>query len=108
MSLIAVIITSAAVGAVVSALINLLGQYLERKARRKELFFTKALEMAVQHTEIQMRVAEKSGKPVALYDNVIKAEIYYLWLRHLCEHGELPSDAQKFRAPGNAKAHEDT
>lgn len=103
MSLTEIIITSAAVGAVVSALINLLGQYLERKTRSQELLFTKALEMAVQHTEILMRVAEKSGKAVALYDNVIKAETYYGWLKHLYESGQLPSDAKKFRPPADVE-----
>ncbi|MCI0722108.1 MAG: hypothetical protein L0338_24520 [Acidobacteria bacterium] len=96
------IITSAAVGAIVSTLITLLGQYLEREARRRELLFTKAIEMAVQHTEILMRVAEKSGKAVYLYDNVVKAERYHRWLCHLYERGELPPEAQKFRAPGDA------
>jgi hypothetical protein len=97
MGTIEVVLTSAGIAALVSGLFSIISQALERRARRDEMIFSKALDMAVQHTEMLMRVAEKSGVGVKLYDNVIKAETYYKWLRSLFEKGELPKEAEKFK-----------
>ena len=97
MSLLTAVLTSAAIGALISSLVTFVGQYLERKSRREELIFTKALDMAVEHTQILMRVAEHSGQEVPLYDNVVKAETYFRCMRHLLEQGELPKEMEKFR-----------
>jgi len=77
------VLTSAAVGVLVSSVVTLWGQYLERGARRKELLLTKALEMAKRMSELRMRAVDKGGGGVKLYDEVVVAEIYFRWLESL-------------------------
>lgn len=57
------ILTSAVVAAAVASVFNLIGQIAERRARRKELILTKALELAKERREFILAVAEKSGRP---------------------------------------------
>jgi hypothetical protein len=87
------ILTSAAVAVLVSGAITLLGQYLERRARRGELLFTKALEMAIRKNEVTIRALELSGGRATLQDEVISAETYLRWLKELLKTGKLPPDA---------------
>jgi hypothetical protein len=89
------ILTSAAVGVIVSGLITLLGQRLERRARQKELVFSKALDIAIQRNEFVLKAAVASRSNATLQDSVIIAETYYRWLIHLWEHGNLPEEAKK-------------
>jgi len=52
MSTIAIVLTSSGVAVLMSGLITLLGQYFERRNRRNELIFTKALEMAYERSKM--------------------------------------------------------
>ncbi len=91
------VLTSAAVGVLVSGAVTLIGQYLERRARRDELVLAKAIDMANARRELVMQIAEKTGATVTLIDDVINAESYYRWLKSLLETGKLPPDADKGR-----------
>jgi hypothetical protein len=91
------VLTSAAVGVLVSSFIALLGQYLERRARRDELLLTKAVEMAAERRKLAMEAAEKTGATASLLDDAIVAETYFRWLKQLLETGRLPPDADKGR-----------
>jgi hypothetical protein len=91
------VLTSAAVGVLVSGAVTLIGQYLERRARRDELLLAKAIDMATARRELAMQVAEKTGATASLIDDVINAETYFRWLKSLLETGKLPSDADKGR-----------
>jgi hypothetical protein len=92
-----VVLTSSAVGVLVSSVVTLLGQYLERRARRDELLLAKACEMAARRTEIAVQAAKDAGAGVSLQDDVINAETYYRWLKELLATGKLPPDADKGR-----------
>lgn len=85
------VLTSAAVGVLVSSVITVLGQYLERKVRRRELLFTKSIECAVRRNEF----AHQLGQPGPYYDEVVVAGVYYGWLKHLLDYGELSEEAKK-------------
>jgi hypothetical protein len=89
----ATVVTSAAVGAVSAAVVNLIGQSLERRSRRSELLLAKAVELAVERVRFAFEVARASQQDAALKDPGITCATYYKWLRHLLENGELPSDA---------------
>jgi hypothetical protein len=91
------VLTSAAVAVLVSGAITLLGQYLERRARRDELLFTKALETAIRKNEVTIRALEVSGGHATLQDEVISAETYLRWLKELLNTGKLPPDAGRFK-----------
>jgi hypothetical protein len=92
------IITSAAVGALVSAAVTLIGAALERRARRKELLLTKAIDLATDRTRTYIELAEKSGRPVGLIDNIFLAEDYYQELSLLLEKGKL-SEGMRAKKP---------
>lgn len=83
------IITSAAVGALASALVNLIGQAIERKARRKELLLTKAMELAFARRELLMKAVERTGQTVGLRDDVSVAADYFAELTSLLDKGRL-------------------
>ncbi len=66
------ILTSVVVSAVVASIFNLVGQAAERRARRKELIFLKAIELAKANREFIVMVADKTGRKanIAVSDNV--------------------------------------
>jgi hypothetical protein len=90
---VATVVTSAAIGAVAAAAINVVGQTLERRSRRKELLLAKAVELAMERVRFAFEVAKASGQSASLVDPGITCAGYYKWLRHLLDHGELPTDA---------------
>ena len=57
------VVTSAGVAAVVSSLVTLVGQYLERRARRNELILRTALDMATAKAEFVFKAATATGIP---------------------------------------------
>ena len=96
------VLTSAAIGALVSSVTTVYGQYLERRSRRNELLLVKALEMAVQQRDHVMKVVAESRGEAILFDPAINAETYFRWLKGLLDHGKLPADADKWRPPKSA------
>lgn len=93
-SLIATIITSAGVGAFVTAGFTFMGGWFERRARRRELLLSRALDSARTRTEFNLKMADKTGETIELQDDIILAEDYFQWLSHLMDHGKLPPDAK--------------
>ena len=98
------ILTSAGVAAAVTAGMQLLNGYLERRARheeqlaeretrRRELLLGKALDIARARIRFGYELAKETKQATEIYDEVAMAEVYYKWLAHLLEHGELPPDA---------------
>ena len=80
-----------------SGAMTLVGQHLERRARRDELLLTKALKMAIRKNEVTIKAVELSGGRGTLQDEVISAEVYLRWLKELLYNGELPPDAERFK-----------
>lgn len=95
MSTLSTVLTSAAVGVLVSSIFTLFGQILERRSRRNELLLTKALEMAIRKSDISLEAAKLSNRNVILIDDVNSAETYLRWLKSLLRSGNLPADADK-------------
>jgi len=92
------VLASAAVSAIISSCLTLLGQFLERRSRVGELLLTKALDLAAAKRETVMRVAEKNPYMTAsIVDDAINAETYFRWLKSLLDSGKLPPDADKGR-----------
>ena len=77
------LLSSAAVGALVSSAITTVAQWRERKSRREELLLTKAMEMA------RARVATIVATGGKVEPDILIAEDYYVSLKHLIEHGCL-------------------
>ncbi len=89
------VLTSAAVGVLVSSIITLVGQSLERRARRSELLLVKALELAAARREFVTKVADATGATATIPDDAINAETYLRWLKSLLNTGKLPPDADR-------------
>jgi hypothetical protein len=80
---------SAAIGALVSNIITLLGQRLERKSRREELAVTKAMEMAHENTRVRMEILKDSETAGLIAPSVLGFEDYYISVKHVLDHGKL-------------------
>jgi hypothetical protein len=98
----ATIVTSAAVGALASALVNLLGQAFERRARRRELLLAKAIELAFARRDTLLKVVERTGQGFSLRDDVAIAADYFAELRHLLDTGRLSSSFREREAKSKA------
>lgn len=98
------VLASALVASVVAALIAALSQGLDRRARQIELAFAKAVELAVQRTEILMRNSELSGQQVILVDNAVMAGRYFKALKKMLKKGGLPEDFLRIAAESTLKA----
>ncbi|SRR5216683_676825 len=85
-------LTSAAIGALVSNLIGLFGQWRERKARRQELLLDKAIVFANWRWEIVKHNATVEKRYVEVSDLVVATEKYYQLLNELMKTGKLPDD----------------
>jgi hypothetical protein len=77
--------TSAGVGVLVSEIVTLIGQRLERRARRDELLLQEALKLARLQREMVLEVAKLTNRDAILADDAINAETYFRWLRTLLD-----------------------
>lgn len=85
------LLSSAAVGALVSSAITLVGQHIERKARREELLLTEAIKMAGDHRSGLMKLAEARPNTGVFVPNQIRLTVTYLiGLKSLIGSGRLP------------------
>jgi len=108
------ILASAGVAAFVSSGMGLLGQHLERNARRKELLLQQAVQLADLQQRLVFDVAKDSQRPAAIWDAAVMAAEYYHGLEDLLKTGRLganlvsrhkeslggPSGAPSLRRPG--------
>lgn len=89
-SVTSIVLTSAVVSAAVTSILTLFGQSFERRARERELLFTKCVELAQRKTEFLIQVAKDTGATATLADYVVYAEMYYWLLSSLHDKGKLP------------------
>jgi hypothetical protein len=87
------VLISAGVGVLVSGILTLIGQRLERHARREEILLQEALKLARLRREFVLEVAKHNGQNAEITDDAITAETYFRWLRTLLDTGKLPADA---------------
>ncbi len=101
---------SAAIGAIVSALVtagfNYFGQRLGRDAKRKEILLSKAIELAIRRTDVGLRMAEKMGRNVIVQDDLTLAAVYFRDLEHLINTGDLPAKTKTIAEESLRKARE--
>ena len=83
---------SAAIGALVSSVINLLGQYFERKSRRNELLLNKAVELSIAWVDMKFQIAKNSNTEVFINNQTILTELNYKCLQGLLRTGEIPPE----------------
>ena len=81
---------SAAVGALVSSIITLIGQQIERKARREELLLTESVKLALAHNEQIFKVAQASSREAFMPAPARLAHTYFVALKSLMSTGQLP------------------
>lgn len=79
------------VSSVVSGLMTMFGQYLERKSRQRELLLVKAIELAVERRKLIVETAEKEGLPAGLVPDIYTAAEHMTWLEHILRKGQLPT-----------------
>ncbi len=74
-----IVLTSAVVTVVGTSIMNLFGQLFERRAKERELLFSKCIELAQTKTNFMMKVAADTGVTAFIQHYVVYAEMYY-WL----------------------------
>jgi len=89
-SITSLILGSAAVGALVSSGMTLLGQWRERKARRDELLLVEANKLAMAHHAAALKIAEMTRQDRFIPEHVKLTHTYYVGLRSLLATGKLP------------------
>ena len=77
MTVLVTIITSAAVGTLVSNLMTLWGQHLERRSRREELALNQAVGLAVSHRDFVFRFYQQTGRGTVFTDPGTHVSTYY-------------------------------
>jgi hypothetical protein len=83
------------VSSVVSGLMTMFGQYLERKSRQRELLLVKAIELAVERRKLIVETAEKEGLPASLVPDIYTAAEHMTWLEHILREEHLPPNIKK-------------
>ena len=92
MQILTVVLTSAVVSAAVTSIFTFIGQCLDRKSKRQELLFAKAVELAQIKTDFLVQLAKDTGQIPAIHDYVAYAEMYYWLLLKLRDDGRLPEN----------------
>ncbi len=106
MNLLGAVLASAVVSAIVSSLLTLLGQRLERKSREevhrleresrmKELLLSKAIELALARTEFAKEIAMASKRNALFRDSMLLANSYYKDLQSLLDIGDISEETKK-------------
>lgn len=85
----ALILGSAAIGALISSVITILGQFLDRSAKKKELLFSKPIELAQVNVAILTDAAKHGSKSVALRPIVVYTRWHHRELKSHYEKGRL-------------------
>jgi hypothetical protein len=89
------VLTSAAVSTIIAGIASLIGQAVERRARRKELIFVKAVELAKANRDYMLQLGKDMGGGVTIHDYAPYAEMYYWLLQELEDKGKLPKNWQQ-------------
>jgi hypothetical protein len=85
-----ILISSAAVGALVSSIITLVGQQIERNARRRELLLSEAVKMAMGHRDYLLKYAQFQNASLYIPEQARLAQTYFVALSSLIAESKLP------------------
>jgi len=85
------ILGSAAVGALTSSIITLIGQSIERRSRKRELILSKSIELAELQVSLLKDAATATGNTVDIQPYIFYARWYHNELGKLLETNKLSS-----------------
>ena len=88
-----VVLTSAAVSAVVSGLFTLISQLFERRARRRELLLKTATDLAIKHLEQALQLAKTRGGQIPPL-GMLTYDYHHQFIL-VMKHGRLPPEVQE-------------
>jgi hypothetical protein len=86
------LLSSAAVGALVSAALTTFAQWQERKARQR-LIFSKSVEMANTETDRILEMVKLAGSG-GIYPTIVTARWYHRQLTRLFREGKIADDLE--------------
>lgn len=92
--IITLLLSSAAIGALVSAGLTAFSQWRERLARQNELILSKSVELAMKHTEVRLKMAEGMKAKADIYPEIVIARFYHRQLKRLLHKHLLSSDME--------------
>jgi hypothetical protein len=94
LSILSVVLTSAAVGALVSSLFTFVSQLLERRARRKELLMKTAADLATKALDAWIDHAKTSGRNVQIPPLSFFTYYFHRQLSSLLQESKLTPEEQ--------------
>ena len=92
--IITLLLSSAAIGALVSAGLTAFSQWRERVARERELLLSKSIDMAQKTTDLLFKIGQESGGG-QLYPEIVTARWYHRQLTLLFKTGKIGADLER-------------
>jgi hypothetical protein len=92
--IITLLLSSAAIGALVSAGLTAFTQWRERVARQRELLLSKSIDMAQKTTDLLFKIGQETGGGL-LYPEIVTTRWYHRQLTLLFKSGKIGADLEK-------------
>jgi hypothetical protein len=102
--IITLVLGSAAIGAFVSSVVTLFGQWRERKSRREEIVLTEAVKLAEMNMNATLNMAKARAavdKDTRIVPMIEMVRDYHEWLRGLLDTGRLPDSYRRTGEPNS-------
>ncbi len=88
-SITTIVLASAGTAALISSTLALLGQFFERRFRRKEILLQGALSLAARRTDLALEAARNNNENTAFQDEAHLVATYYCELKNLLNKNSL-------------------
>ena len=85
-----VLLSSAAIGALVSSALTLYGQHVERNSRRREMLLAQSVTLALSHKENLIKLAQLQNESVFIPPEAKLVQTYFIALSELITERRLP------------------
>ena len=90
-----IVLASAGTAALISSIFALLGQFFDRRSRRKEILLQGALSLAARRTNLVKDAAIHNGEEAEFIDEAHLVATYYYELDHLMKRTALSNEFKK-------------
>lgn len=85
-----ILLSSAAIGALVSSGITLFAQRAERQARRREMLLAESVKLAIEHRQMLVEVGKSSLRATVIPETAKLVQLYFIGLASLIKDGKYP------------------
>lgn len=98
-----ILLSSAAIGALVSSALTLFGQRAERKARRREMLLAESVKMAIDYRDGLIKMGQLQNGSTFVPETARLVQTYYAAMSELITEGHLPKGMYTFENEADRK-----